>query len=481
MPLTQEQMNAKLKAKGITPSWQAQKKVVTPTPTPQKQTTFGERAMSSVSGTVGGVFTSLAKRASNIATIKNEASTGGLRTRIMTPIRAIGEAAGAVGDVVTEGAKGVFHLLKEEDQEKVKKGIGGTLEAVGVTDAMKKYEEWALKHPEAAKDIEATVNIASMLPIGKAGQLAKTSAKSVAKKTGLETAEKMASKVGKATEEATEIYRSVLRPTAGEVKNIEIRKGKNIDDSYKLIAENDIPINKTPDNRLDTVESVATIESKIDPLEEELDTILASKPERSFNLQDFAEKAKAEIKAQKGISATAKKDQMNDIDEYIKNEIEDKFGENWESEGMLPNVTAKELNEIKRGLWKEGYRADKPTAQKSARKLGHIIKEEIETAFPDVAESGVNQKIADFVQAKTLLENAHGRVVAGGQLGKGSARVIGAIAGATTKIPVVGSIVGEKAGEAIQQWATNPSRLTKSATSKIKKAKSKQAKFMSTK
>lgn len=60
MPLTQEQMNAKLKAKGITPSWQQKQQVVSPTttPTPQKED-FGSKILK-----VGkGIFSAVAETA----------------------------------------------------------------------------------------------------------------------------------------------------------------------------------------------------------------------------------------------------------------------------------------------------------------------------------------------------------------------------------------------------------------------------------
>lgn len=281
-----------------------------------------------------------------------------------------------------------------------------------------------------------------------------------------------------ATEDAASVYREVLRPTAGEIKNIEIRKGKKIDDYYKIMADEGVPIERTADNKLDTLGGIEALDTKIEPLHESLTTILASKPNRSFNLLDVAEKAKKEIMDQKGLSATTKKGQIADVEEYINDEIVSRFGEDWQQTGNLPNVDAPTLNEIKQGLWREGYRADKPTAQATARKLGHLMKETIEDAFKgeqDVA--GLNQRIADLIQAKTLLQNAQGRVVRGGALGNMAAGTVGSIVGSTLNVPVLGPIAGKIGGEAIQSFLTDPARLTAKAASRVSKAKAQQAKI----
>jgi hypothetical protein len=58
----------------------------------------------------------------------------------------------------------------------------------------------------------------------------------ISKTLGLTKAARGA-KIEPLVKEATEGYRDILRPTQGEIKNIEIRGGKNIDDYYKLAAE----------------------------------------------------------------------------------------------------------------------------------------------------------------------------------------------------------------------------------------------------
>lgn len=209
-------------------------------PKPQVNAPIEQRAIKSAGGLVQGIFSSIAKRASNIGTIKKEAN---IRNAIGTPLFIAGEVAGGITDIGTEGLKAVFHLLPEDMQRKATQNIGGALEALGVPEAMKKYEEFATKHPEAAKYMEALMNIGSIYPVGKLGGLAKTAtvktAGTIAEKTGLKTAknvisetiaptltketEEIAKKAGvnlkdKAFQDALEITKPTYTPKAKEIQ-----------------------------------------------------------------------------------------------------------------------------------------------------------------------------------------------------------------------------------------------------------------------
>ena len=95
--------------------------------------------------------------------------------------RTSGQLAGFLGDVVGEGVQ----LAAPQGVEKV---AGQAMEAVGQTEpvqnAVQKYDEFKTKHPQAAADLEAFVNIASIIPAGKGAQLGAKGAVKGAVKAG---------------------------------------------------------------------------------------------------------------------------------------------------------------------------------------------------------------------------------------------------------------------------------------------------------
>lgn len=80
-------------------------------------------------------------------------------------LRAFGQGAGAVGDIALEGAKLAAPKFVEDTAKKGLEKIGETETAQNLAG---KYAELKTKHPEAMKDIEAVLNLGSLLPIEKA-------------------------------------------------------------------------------------------------------------------------------------------------------------------------------------------------------------------------------------------------------------------------------------------------------------------------
>ena len=89
--------------------------------------------------------------------------------------RDVGQVAGGIQDVVGEGLKSAYKtVVPQKAQEAVSKGtqavLNTSLGKLGISALQKGVAYWNLfkkSYPEIAKDIEATVNIASLLPIGK--------------------------------------------------------------------------------------------------------------------------------------------------------------------------------------------------------------------------------------------------------------------------------------------------------------------------
>lgn len=268
----------------------------------------------------------------------------------------------------------------------------------------------------------------------------------------------------KLTKEATEAYRNILRPNQSEIKNIEIRQGKNIDDYYRLAAEEQLPIKQTLDKKLDTTLARQKLQPKIDEIHNQLNSILETR-QNKFNLKTLAVKVKLEL-AKTIKNAKELKDAQVDVDNYINSEIE-RYG----NEKVLPL----EFNNIKQGMWSVAYDMLKPTSKSTARKIGFVAKEMIENAYPNKDIKGLNELSGKYQALTNLLENAQGRTIQGGKLGKYFAQTIGAIAGATLPLPGMGRVAGILGGKwiggKIQEHLASPERISKIASKKMQSAR----------
>lgn len=263
---------------------------------------------------------------------------------------------------------------------------------------------------------------------------------------------------GKLVSEATGIYRSILRPTQGEVKKIEVIKGGDINKYYTLAAKERLPIERTQDKKLDTTKAREILSEKVSDLSDQLDTILKSNKYDRFDLQAIGTKAK--IKSSKEIkNASEAETAKSQIQDYIDSEMR---------RYKTRYVSASQLNRIKQGMWSVGYDALRPTAQQNARRLGYFIRDTIEKAFPENSIRSLNRKSGDYQTLISLLENAQGRVVKGGRLGGYVSRTIGAVAG--SKVPIIGPIAGAYLGGKVSDIMQNPEVATRTAGNKIRQA-----------
>lgn len=277
-------------------------------------------------------------------------------------------------------------------------------------------------------------------------------------KTVAETTSKMKQKkMDKLSTQATEEYRTMLRPNAGEIRNVEIRKGRKIDDYYQLAAEEQLPITQTADKKLDTLTAREKLKPRQEQLHEVINQELGGDNSKQFDLIKIANQAKNELR--KTIkNDTEYKNAAADVDEQILDAIN--------TRGRI--LTGQELNNFKQGMWSVGYNQLKPTSQSTARKIGHIAKEAIEKGYPDSNIKQLNELSGKYATLNSLLENAQGRVVRGGRLGGYAARAIGAIAG--SKLPVVGPLIGQAVGGKVADFIYAPERASAIASSKAVKS-----------
>lgn len=259
--------------------------------------------------------------------------------------------------------------------------------------------------------------------------------------------------------EAGKQYREILAPSKGEINKVEVKAGKNLDDSYKLAAEEGLIIEKSADNKLDTMAAIEQINGKIDPVEAKLSEALAEKPAKQFNVKELAEEAKKrarEVITNDADYEAALSSIDKEADAIIKNRGE--------------NISGSELNRVKKGMWSKGYDQMAPNSQKIARVIGGVAKDAIEEAYKGDSDiQGLNSKIGEYVTLKKLLENANGRVIARGKLGKYAAQGIGAIAARALQVPVIGELGGAWVGGKVNDFLTDPARLTSKIAKKVSK------------
>ncbi|MFA5377517.1 MAG: hypothetical protein WC455_17330 [Dehalococcoidia bacterium] len=137
-------------------------------------------------GLVSGVNEAIVKRGVNIADELNAPSseTVGqtLKNAPERALRATGQTATLGGDVAMEGIKGLYGLLPKSAQDAItgipKSVLGKELAPVMEKDLLsmlgqgaEKYAQFKQENPNAAKDLEALVNIGTAIPIGKGAQL----------------------------------------------------------------------------------------------------------------------------------------------------------------------------------------------------------------------------------------------------------------------------------------------------------------------
>lgn len=118
---------------------------------------------------------SLVERGKQFSDIYKQTVSGEINP-LQTGVRSVGTAIGTGFDVISGGVKGLYKALTPDKTEKAIAGAGkAALDTPAGQAALKMlasgvvaYEDWKAQHPELAKDLEATANIAAVLPVEKA-------------------------------------------------------------------------------------------------------------------------------------------------------------------------------------------------------------------------------------------------------------------------------------------------------------------------
>lgn len=233
-------------------------------------------------------------------------------------------------------------------------------------------------------------------------------------------------------------FRKLLNPGKGEISALEVKGGKDIDTFMNLAAKEKLIIGKDATGKLDTSVAARGLAPSIDALDDVLQSYLDSTPGQTFNISDLSKSAQGSLK-EMFPNALEYKQAVKELNSYLAAEKK-KFGTN--------NLTAGQLNELKRGMWKVSYNGVSPNSNKVARAIGRSAQQKIEALFPEGEIAQINTRMGDYLTLQKLLDNAHGRIVPGGKVGKAVSQLTGTAVGAAAggMIPGVGHIVGPVVG-----------------------------------
>lgn len=228
-----------------------------------------------------------------------------------------------------------------------------------------------------------------------------------------------------------EAYRDVLNQTASEVRQ-EFQAHK--DNPLFLAREGIIP--QSRGGRFHTEQQVQQLEQRQQPIIQQLDEALQSRPEVQFDLNELRRQAKSDIRKQKLVAAQDKEEMMDSIDEFIDAEIRERNPNLLETTNLEEGaylIDPVDFNLVKQRAWQKAYNPNKTAVANSAVfSAGHKGKEMIEQAFPDENVRGLNQEIGNYATAIRFLKKIEGRKIRGGVVGNWLARGTGAIVGAIT-------------------------------------------------
>lgn len=251
-------------------------------------------------------------------------------------------------------------------------------------------------------------------------------------------------------------FRKIINPGKPEIKTFE-KAGKDINKSFELATKEKLIIHTDPTGKLDTKLARLNLEDKIAPLEQKLQDYLSTS-DKTFNIDDLAAKVRTALRKAIPVDKDYL-DALKDLNDHVQAIVQER-GE---------NISAAELNKVKRGMWSVGYNQMRPTNKTVARAIGSVAKDAIEEAFPGGQVGTLNKKLGDYLSLDQLLEDANGRVVNKGRIGKYGAQLTGALVGHTIKdVPVIGPIVGHVAGGKLSDFLNDPERLTTNMAKRLK-------------
>lgn len=368
--------------------------------------------------------------------------------------QALGQGAGFIGDVLGEATMpfikpvvknlpGVSSVIKlyENLPDEAKKQLQGASQEV-----IKKVSENYNNLPERArKNIEATGNIASLLPIEKAVGIGVKGVSTLSKETpaivgGLKTATKEAatSALEKSTEKAgqkfvSNIGKIIDSSTTKMRKMATDYKKQGVDIGEEMLKRKDIPTVEN-DRMVFKKEALDNVEKEIAEKGTLVDSIIKSYPNVQVKAVDLAKSVAEKIKNnpiiyRQGEVESMTRDAINKIKEYAKQTGSDVF-------------SLDEIQNFKKGLYEvsKKYKMTDVRKADASSELANIFMNVIEDNVPDIQIRALNKEIGSAIKYSNFLSEVNrtgGIVLKGGKLGKFFESLGGTLTGAG-----IGGVVG---------------------------------------
>jgi len=274
------------------------------TPKPAQETGY-PGAVQQIKDTAASTFESLKERGGVLKETFQQVAEGEINP-LRGAVRAVGTGIGAVNDVAAGAAVGAVKAITPASvEQKAGQAVTGFLSTnVGkaglsaVQSGLEAYEKWKSNNEEAAKDLEAVVNIAEIFPVGKgvvgAGEIATKVVGEVVPKV-VETIS-AGVKAKKAVSAAKDVQRlqELLSPVETKaMKEAAVREGRTTasgllskskiipSDETKMLAEEMVGL---VDPKKSIAENVKVIDKEVTSLAQNLEKTLAGN-KKGFNLQ----------------------------------------------------------------------------------------------------------------------------------------------------------------------------------------------------
>jgi hypothetical protein len=445
---------------GGQPQLQPQTSIQLPDAKPTGQATNMEQP----EGKLAQLGTALGKRGDQIdsAIGRNISGEQGLAS---TGLQTVGAVAGGALDIAGAAVKAIPVVgdVIEAGEELLGKGVQSVLETPTGQQLLGEYQVWAEENPEAAANIAAGFNIASVLPVFKAFQTAGA---------GLNTAKTAVFNKGLQKAAQEELENSIMRTTTG-MRQLTNSKGRGMNPAALLVRENALP-DVVQDARGVSRYNTANAEQKLDDIIEKLDGKLdaelaaaSAKISGYVPMEDLKKQVMDEVKKElKG---------SPDLKRHL-DRVEDDFDSFKLSYGtdLLP---LGEVNTLKR-MVRKSVKFDTPDIDKNVRyHEGQVMMRIIE----DVARKqglgsvrNLNREMAERIDAEALLRKISNKSVTPEKPGVTSNPMVegalvsgGEAVGQSFGAPLVGGIAGKSVSALLN-------RPKKSAVQKLSKSPSKK-------
>lgn len=194
----------------------------------------------------------------------------GEQNPISTGLQVVGQVAGGIGDAWGAAIKGTYHALPDQIEKSINKDASAAGKAflhtkvgqAGLTalqNGMGDYTAWSKLNPEAAANIEAVVNIVSLLPIGKAGEVvAQTGLKKVA--VGAKKLIPIVEKAATVQEdvERQAFLKNLVRPLESSKRNLD-EVGRTTETGQGLFRKTEVKASPQEEASIEELKNIPTV------------------------------------------------------------------------------------------------------------------------------------------------------------------------------------------------------------------------------